>query len=242
MKRTAALFLLAVAACGDAEREGLTADSAVLQSGTARFDSTGTDTGTSDTAATDTLAADSIALHNPVVVLAADSVSGDELFRRKGKCLSCHGLAGKGLAGLGPNLQDSVWLHGDGSFAFIRRTIMEGIARPKESNLGMPAFGRPVGADASVLSTTLEPEEIYRITAYVYTLSHPGSALADTTTAAPDTSAVPPGTAPPTPPPTTPAVPPRAEVSRDSPDARDTTPQGAAPLRTGVRSATPFHR
>jgi hypothetical protein len=29
--------------------------------------------------------------------------------------------------------------------------------------------------------TTLSPEEIYRIAAYVYSLSHPGSAVADTT-------------------------------------------------------------
>ena len=203
MRRLAALLLLVLGACGDNERQGLTADSAVLQSGQPAPDSTAANVG-GDTVrgAGDSPTVDSVALHNPVMVLVADSVAGDELFRRKGKCLSCHGLAGKGLERLGPNLQDSVWLHGDGSFAFIRRTIIEGIARPKESNFGMPAFGRGPGADASVLSTTLAPEEIYRIAAYVYTLSHPGSAVADTTTIVPDSTAVPPDSVrPPVPPP-----------------------------------------
>ena len=201
MRGVATLFALVIGACGGGDRQGLTADSAVLQSNGVGVDSARDTAGVAiDSGVGDTLALDSIALHNPTLVLAADSVTGDELFRRKGKCLSCHGLAGKGLAGLGPNLQDSVWLHGDGSFAFIRRTIMDGIARPKESNLGMPAFGPPPGASATVLSTTLSPEEIYHVTAYVYTLSHPGSAVADTTTVMPDTSAVPPDSIPPPPP------------------------------------------
>ncbi len=219
MKNVAGLFLFVVAACGGGDRQGLTADSAVLQSGGGAIDSadTGVGAGTGvDSGAGDTLTVDSVALHSPTFVLVADSITGDELFRRKGKCLSCHGLAGKGLAGLGPNLQDSVWLHGDGSFAFIRRTITEGIARPKESNLGMPAFGRPAGADASLLSTTLSPEEIYHITAYVYTLSHPGSAVADTTTFVPDTGAYPPDSMPPVSPP----VPPPARAA----DPRFDTP------------------
>lgn len=201
MRGVATLFALVIGACGGGDRQGLTADSAVLQSNGVGVDSARDTAGVAiDSGVGDTLALDSIALHNPTLVLAADSVTGDELFRRKGKCLSCHGLAGKGLAGLGPNLQDSVWLHGDGSFAFIRRTIMDGIARPKESNLGMPAFGPPPGASATVLSTTLSPEEIYHVTAYVYTLSHPGRAVADTTTVIPDTSAVPPDSIPPPPP------------------------------------------
>lgn len=194
VRHVAALLLLIAGACGDGERRGLTADSAVLQPGPVSGDSASGTSGTTgagaDSGVVDTLTVDSIALHNPTVVLVADSVAGDELFRRKGKCLSCHGLAGKGLPGLGPNLQDSVWLHGDGSFAFIRRTIIEGIARPKEAGFGMPAFGRPPGADAAMLSTTLSPEEIYHITAYVYTLSHGGSAVADTSAAARDTSGV----------------------------------------------------
>ena len=185
VRRLTALLLGFVAGCGGGDRQGLTADSAVLQPGATAADtsaavlSTATDSGLApfndDT--TDLQA-------GPRFVLVGDSAAGDVLFRRKGKCLSCHGLAGKGIEGLGPNLQDTVWLHGDGSFAFIQRTIMEGIARPKVTGIGMPAFARAPDADASASSTTLSPEEIYHITAYVYALSHPGSAVADTTSAA----------------------------------------------------------
>jgi mono/diheme cytochrome c family protein len=204
VRQVAALLLFVVGACGDGDRQGLTADSAVLQPGGTGSDSTTGRVGSQGTAVDspsgDTLTVDSIALHNPTMVLVSDSVAGEELFRRKGKCLSCHGQAGRGT-GLGPNLQDSVWLHGDGSFAFIRRTIRDGIARPKESNLVMPAFGRAPGADASLLSTTLAPEEIYRVAAYVYALSHPGSVVMDTTTAAPDSGLARPDSVPPVPPP-----------------------------------------
>jgi hypothetical protein len=66
----------------------------------------------------------------------------------------------------------------------------------------MPSFARPPGADASTLSNTLSPEEIYHITAYVYTLSHPGSAVADTTQSVIDSLARPTDTVlPPVPPP-----------------------------------------
>jgi hypothetical protein len=61
----------------------------------------------------------------------------------------------------------------------------------------MPAF-----------ATTLAPEEVYRIAAYVYTLAHPGTAVADTTRSPIDT--VPPVD---TPPPVPPFAPPRASIS-----------------------------
>ncbi len=188
VRRIAALLLVASAACNGGDRQGLTADSAVMQPPVGGTDSIDSPVGAGiDSAAGDSLAADTTAVHNPTIVLVTDSAAGDVLFRRKGKCLSCHGLDGKGIQALGPNLQDSTWLHGDGSFAFIQRTINEGVARPKEAQLGMPAFGRPAGADASAMSNTLSPEEIYHIAAYVYTLSHPGSAVADTTTLVVDT-------------------------------------------------------
>ena len=180
MRRLAALLVALTAACGGGDREGLTADSAVMQPGTAGADtsraapSSGGDS--TPVAAPD----DTSDALGPTFVLIADSASGDALFRRKGKCLSCHGSGGKGIEGLGPNLQDTVWLHGDGSFAFIERTIVRGIGAPKVSTMGMPSFGRVPGVDVSAVSTTLSPEEIYHITAYVYALSHPGSTVADT--------------------------------------------------------------
>jgi mono/diheme cytochrome c family protein len=184
-------------ACGGDAREGLTADSAVLpmpdttgmggiDSSTLHVDSL-SDSSQVDSTQSDTAGA------RPTLVLLADSAAGDVLYRRKGKCLSCHGLNGKGLDGLGPNLQDAEWLHGDGSIAFVERTIVEGVARPKASPTVMPAF-----------ATTLAPDEIYRIAAYVYTLSHPNSAVADTTR--PTIDSIPPTD---TPPRLTPVIPPR---------------------------------
>jgi mono/diheme cytochrome c family protein len=190
------MALVAAVACGGDAREGLTADSAVLQtrdsSGMVSPDSTTSD---SANAAPDSGATDSATVTAPTFVLLADSAEGDVLYRRKGKCLSCHGLNGKGLEGLGANLQDSLWLHGDGSFSFIQRTIVEGIARPKVSPTVMPSF-----------ATALAPEEVYRIAAYVYTLSHPGVALADTTRAATDTIPRTDTIPPPVPPPTAPGA------------------------------------
>ena len=191
MRLPLAVALVAAVACGGDAREGLTADSAVLQT----RDSSGMvspgPTTDSLPVVPDSIGPDSATVAAPAFVLIADSADGDVLYRRKGKCLSCHGLAGKGLEGLGANLQDSLWLHGDGSLPFIQRTIVEGVARPKVSPTVMPSF-----------ATTLAPEEVFRIAAYVYTLSHPGSAVADTTRAVTDTLPRTDTIPPPVPPPT----------------------------------------
>ena len=193
VRRSGALVIIvaAVIACGGDAREGLTADSAVVQNRepTTPVSDSGTAVGDSTTADS---TQDSARVVLPTLVLIADSAAGDVLYRRKGKCLSCHGLDGKGLDGLGPNLQDSEWLHGDGSLPFVQRTIVDGVARPKVSPTVMPSF-----------ATTLAPEEVYRIAAYVFTLSHPGAAVSDTTRVPLDT--VPPiDTPPPLPSPTPP--------------------------------------
>ena len=170
VRSVAAILLAAALACGGDAREGLTADSAVVQNRDSIIGRTPDSTAAViDSIPRDSTQVDSAAIVAPTLVLLADSAAGDVLYRRKGKCLSCHGLSGKGLDGLGANLQDGQWLHGDGSIPFIQRTIVEGIARPAVSPVVMPAF-----------ATTLTPEEVYRIAAYVYTLSHPGAAVADT--------------------------------------------------------------
>lgn len=208
VRRPLALLLTLVAGCGGGDRQGLTADSAVMQPVEREPDSLRTDVEVPfEPGFTDSLRMDGVVVANPGFVLIADSIAGDVLFRRKGKCLSCHGLAGMGIAALGPDLRDSVWLHGDGSFAFIQRTIMDGIARPKVASIGMPAFERAANVSASALSTTLSAEEIYHISAYVYTLSHAGRAVTDTARAIVDTLTAGRDTlVPPVPPPhTTPA-------------------------------------
>ena len=201
MKRLAIVVAFTVA-CGGDVRQGLTADSAVLQHRDTIAAGNPDTSAAPDSVPGDSTRVDSAAIVGPTLVLLTDSAEGDVLYRRKGKCLSCHGLSGKGLEGLGPNLQDAEWLHGDGSIPFIQRTIVDGIARPKVSPTVMPELG-----------TILTPEEIFRVAAYVYTLSHPGSAVADTTRLPTDTvpvvDTIPPvGTIPPidTAPPSQPAV------------------------------------
>lgn len=159
-----------LAACGDAPRE-IPADTALAPpsaADTSRQDSlsdriTGeiVDTGTASTPTRDVS-----------LVLVRDSAAGDSIFNRTGTCFTCHGERGSGMANLGPDLRDSVWLNGDGTFASILRVISEGVAAPKASPIGMPSFeGR------------LSDARRYQVAAYVFSLSHPGSVVADTASA-----------------------------------------------------------
>ncbi|MEW6057616.1 MAG: cbb3-type cytochrome c oxidase N-terminal domain-containing protein [Bdellovibrionota bacterium] len=65
------------------------------------------------------------------------------------RCASCHGGAGGG--GIGPNLTDKFWLHGDGKVTAIAQVVKEGV--PEK---GMPPWG-PI----------LSEEELYSVTAYI---------------------------------------------------------------------------
>jgi mono/diheme cytochrome c family protein len=175
--RPAAALIGAVllAACGDARRRAdqggdtAAAQSAALTGAGPRSDTaTGavaTPVGASpgDSAATPTAPA------APQLVLRADSASGDSLFHGRGRCLTCHGARGEGLPNLGADLRDSVWLHGDGSVLGIERTILGGVAKPKNATVIMPSF-----------AALLQPLEVHRLAAYVYSLSHPAAVVADT--------------------------------------------------------------
>lgn len=161
-------LVAALAACGDAPRE-TPADTALAPpssaESTAAPDSTRAPRDTTDTAAASTHVRD-ISL-----VLASDSASGDTIFNRRGTCFTCHAQYGTGMTNLGPDLRDGTWLHADGSFRSILRVIRNGVAVPKASPIGMPAFeGR------------LSEAQIHQVAAYVFSLSHPGSVVADTTT------------------------------------------------------------
>ena len=168
-----ASLLAALTSCGDAPREtpadtALTAPSAV-DSAPPR-DSTRTAGDTTDSAAA---IAD---VRDVSMVLVADSAAGDTIFNRRGTCFTCHGQYGTGMPNLGPDLRDNSWLHGDGSFRSILRTIRQGVAVPKAAPIGMPSFeGR------------LSNEQMYHVAAYVFSLSHPGSVVYDTTGAPRDT-------------------------------------------------------
>src|SRR5688572_33253092 len=69
---------------------------------------------------------------------------GDSVFHGKAGaalCYVCHGPAGKGVAGLGPNLIDKEWTNGDGSVAYIAKTVVEGVPKPKKFASPMPPKG-----------------------------------------------------------------------------------------------------
>ena len=155
-----AALALSSGACGGGARDSATADTAVLQG--ARPD-------TASTARTDTAAGplspvgDSAARapSGPTFVLRVDSAAGDTVYRASG-CQSCHGARGEGVSGLGPSLADSTWLHGDGSVAFVQRVTLEGIAEPKTTLRGMPAY-----------ASRMTPAQAERVAAYVVSLARP---------------------------------------------------------------------
>jgi mono/diheme cytochrome c family protein len=95
-----------------------------------------------------------------------DIALGDSIFHGKvgnALCYVCHGPKGKGVTGLGPNLTDKEWLNGDGSLAFIAKTVEEGVAKPKKAPAPMPPKG----------GGQLTAEQIKAAASYVYSLSHP---------------------------------------------------------------------
>ena len=91
---------------------------------------------------------------------------GDSVFHGRAGgalCYVCHGPAGKGVAGLGPNLTDKEWLNGDGSVAFIEKTVTEGVPKPKKAPAPMPPKG----------GGQLSDEQVKAVASYVFSLSPP---------------------------------------------------------------------
>lgn len=85
---------------------------------------------------------------------------GKSIFTGTGLCLACHGMEAKG--GIGPDLTDQSWLHGDGSYEAIVKLITTGVGTG-ESRTGqiMPPKG----------GSTISPEEVKIVAAYVWKLS-----------------------------------------------------------------------
>jgi glucose/arabinose dehydrogenase/mono/diheme cytochrome c family protein len=81
-------------------------------------------------------------------------------------CTGCHGANATGTP-LGPDLTDTKWLWGDGSYAAIAKTISAGVPQPKQYRSPMPPMG---GAQ-------LSSEQVSAVAAYIWGLSHrsPGS-------------------------------------------------------------------
>jgi len=90
---------------------------------------------------------------------------GDSVFKGKlggAICTTCHGQNAKGMPGMGPDLTDAKWLHGDGSLKFIETIVRTGVTKAKESPMVMPPFG----------GVPLDSAKVSAVAAYVYSLSH----------------------------------------------------------------------
>jgi mono/diheme cytochrome c family protein len=76
-------------------------------------------------------------------------------------CYTCHGENGKGMAGLGPNLGDSEWLHSDGSYDAIVKQIETGVpAAQSKSGIMMPPRG----------GSSITDDQVKAVAAYVWSL------------------------------------------------------------------------
>lgn len=90
---------------------------------------------------------------------------GDRVFHGKAGgavCTTCHGQDARGLPGLGPDLTDGSWLHGDGGLEFLKNIIRTGVPKPSKSATVMPPYG----------GTPLSADQLDAVAAYVYSLSH----------------------------------------------------------------------
>lgn len=91
---------------------------------------------------------------------------GRELFRGAGLCHTCHGRDGTGREGLGSDLTDRQWNHGDGSYEYLVDRIDTGVPA-QQSATGMPMPPRG-GAGIS-------DDQVEAVAAYVWTLSRRSS-------------------------------------------------------------------
>lgn len=99
----------------------------------------------------------------PAGVTAAMIESGKTLFSGAGLCANCHGPIGEGT-GIAPALNDKTWLHSDGSYAAIVKTIIDGVPAPKESMIPMLPKG----------GSGITDEQVNAIAAYVWSISTGG--------------------------------------------------------------------
>jgi mono/diheme cytochrome c family protein len=87
---------------------------------------------------------------------------GKEVFAGAGLCYVCHGAEGQGMPGLGANLTDEEWTHGDGSFDSIAETVMGGVdSGASTTGTAMPAKG----------GSGITDDQVRQVAAYVWTLS-----------------------------------------------------------------------
>jgi cbb3-type cytochrome c oxidase subunit III len=107
------------------------------------------------------LSARPAAAQAPAGVTPAAIAKGDSIFHKTGNCYACHGANAQGA--VGPNLTDSTWIHSDGSFDAIVKTITTGVPQNEsKSGIVMPPKG----------GSTISDDDVKAVAAYVWSLSH----------------------------------------------------------------------
>jgi mono/diheme cytochrome c family protein len=80
-------------------------------------------------------------------------------------CVACHGVAGSGSV-IAPALNDTDWLHGDGSFESLVQVIRVGVPQPRQYPAPMPPMG----------GASFTEDQLRALGAYVYAISRAGGA------------------------------------------------------------------
>lgn len=95
----------------------------------------------------------------PPGVTPAMVTKGRQIFGAAGLCVACHGMDARG--GIGPDLTDGKWLHGNGDYADIVHVITQGVSSDS-SHTGqiMPPRG----------GSGINDEQVRAVAAYVWTL------------------------------------------------------------------------
>ena len=97
----------------------------------------------------------------PAGVTPSAIAKGDSIFHKSGLCYACHGSNAQGA--VGPNLTDAEWLHSDGSYDAIVKTVTSGVPAEKaKKGVPMPPKG----------GSSISDEDVKAVAAYVYSLSH----------------------------------------------------------------------
>ena len=151
----ALVFALGLSACGG-DANGNSANEAVAKSADAAVEAV--DEANEAVAE----AVETVEQELPEGVTAEMVAQGMTIYSGAGICSSCHGPAGAGVPSLGADLTDAEWLHSDGSYEGVVKTVMEGVtAQASSSGIPMPAKG----------GTKISDDDANAVAAYVWTLS-----------------------------------------------------------------------
>ncbi|MGD8495733.1 MAG: c-type cytochrome [Gemmatimonadales bacterium] len=101
----------------------------------------------------------------PAATLAQMIDAGADVFN-DGTCVACHGVGGRGTRQRAPDLTDDEWLHSQGRYEGIIRTIFWGVKREEMKAVTPRPFQmNPKGG------MTMTTEEFRAVAAYVWSLS-----------------------------------------------------------------------